>query len=221
MAFWKTIFKGSIGSVETWSTSVSWGVFGLSPDVADQAAADGILAALKAASGVTTLPTSLRTLLSSAGTVDSVRVEQRAEDETVLCVAEGLFTTPLAGSGTASKTPQDAVVLSLRTSTPGPRGRGRMYWPALSASLSTSFQLSSPTATATSIDAKAWLNAIGGAFNTYWTSVGAAKSAVLSVRSVTDHTCRNVNALQVGSVLDTQRRRRDNLPESYVSIAMP
>jgi len=221
MAFWKTIFKGSIGTVETWSTSVSWGVFGLSPDVADQAAADGILAAIKAASGVTTLPTSLRSLLSSAGTVDSVRVEQRAEDESVLCVAEGLFTTPLAGSGTASKTPQDSLVFSLRSSTPGARGRGRMYWPALAASLSASFQLSSPTATAVSVDAKSWLNAIGGAFNTYWTSVGAAKSAVLSVRSVTDHVCRNVNSLQVGTVLDTQRRRRDSLPESYVSIAMP
>lgn len=221
MAFIKTIFKGSLGAVETWSTSISWGIFGLSPDTSNQVEADGLLAAIKAAGGVTTMPTSLRTLLSGAGSVDGVRVERRAEDESVLNVAEGLYTTPSLGTGTASKTPQDALVFSLRTSVPGARGRGRLYWPALGAALSTSFQLTTPTPATVATDAKTWLAAIGSAMNGYFVSVASAKSVVLSVRSVTDHVCRDVNTLQFGSVLDTQRRRRDNLPESYVSVAYP
>lgn len=219
--FIKTIFKGSLGAVEQWSTSVTWGIFGLAGDSSNQPEADGLLAALRTASAVYAPPASLRQLLSTGGSIDGIRLERRAENETVLNVAEGLFATPTLGTGSASKTPQDAMVLSLRTSTPGPRGRGRMYWPALGASLNGSFQLTTPAPADIATATKTWLNAINTAMNGYWVSVGAARSAVLSVRSVTDHVCRDVNSLQFGSVLDTQRRRRDALPESYNSIAWP
>lgn len=219
--FIKTIFKGAIGGVENWSTSISWGVFGLAGDTPDQGEADGILAALKAAAGVNTPPANLRLLMGPNVTYNAVRVERRAEDETVLNVAEGLFTTAVAGTGTSTKTPQDSLVLSLRTATPGPKGRGRLYWPAVGATLSASFQLATPTPAQVATDAKTWLNAIGLAMNGYWASVSSVRTAVLAVRSVTDHVCRDVNSLQVGSVLDTQRRRRDSLPETYASIAMP
>jgi hypothetical protein len=96
-----------------------------------------------------------------------------------------------------------------------------MYWPALSCTLSTSFQLTSPVPATVAGDVKQWLTAINTALNAYWSSVAAAKAAALSVRSVTDHVCRDINSIQVGSILDTQRRRRDNLPESYVATAWP
>jgi hypothetical protein len=198
-----------------------FGVFGLSPDVPDQVETDGLANSIRTAAGVTGLPTSLRLLMSTQGTITTLRVERRAEDETTLNVSEGLFASAIGGTGTATKTPQDAQVISLRTSTPGARGRGRMYWPALGATLSATFQTTTPTASSVATDARTWLNAIGAAMNAYWVSVAAAKSAVLSVRSVTDHVCRDVNAIQVGSILDTQRRRRDALPEAYSNVAYP
>lgn len=219
--FIKTIFKGGLGSVESWSTSISWGIFGLAPDAVDQAEADGLMNALRTTAAVYTPPTTLRGLLSVAGSIDGVRVERRAENETVLNVSEGLFSSATAGTGTLTKTPQDALVFSLRTSTPGPKGRGRMYWPALGATTSNSFQLATPVQATVAADVKIWLNAINTAMNGYWASISATRSAVLSVRSVTDHVCRNVNTIQVGSVLDTQRRRRDTLPEVYVAQTWP
>ncbi|MGK4456075.1 hypothetical protein, partial [Klebsiella pneumoniae] len=72
-------------------------------------------------------------LLSTNGSVTGFRVENRGEDEELLNVGEAAYTSPITGTGTASKSPQDAITISLRTSTPGARGRGRIYWPALGA----------------------------------------------------------------------------------------
>lgn len=221
MAFYRTIIKGSIGAVEVWSTSTNWGVFGLSPDVPDQAAVDGILARLRTYTTAANVTASLKTLMSSAVTIDGWRVEKRAEDETILSVAEGLLTTAVAGTGSATKLPQDSLVFSLRTNTPGPKGRGRMYWPAVGAQVSAAFQLATPVPATTVADVKTWLNAIGNEMNQYFIGIGDARRVVLAVRSVTDHVCRDVVQLQVGSVLDTQRRRRDALPETYVSATYP
>lgn len=221
MAYWKTILKGSLGGVEVWSTSNSWGIFGLAPDVPDQALTDGMAAALRTFLTAANVPSSLKILLGTTGQLDALRVEYRAEDETTMNVSEALLNTPVVGAGTTNKTPQDAVVISLRTSTPGARGRGRMYWPALSATLNTSFQLTTPTPTTINGDAKTLLAGIGTAMNGVYIAAASAKRVVLAVRSGTDHASRDVTSLQVGSILDTQRRRRDNLPESYVSVTYP
>lgn len=221
MAYFRTILKGSLGSVENWSTSNNWGIFGLSPDVPDQAAVDGMLLNLRAFTTTANVPTNLRTILGAQGDMATWRVEKRAEDESILSIAEGALTAIVGGTGAVTKTPQDALVLSLRTNTPGARGRGRMYWPALAASLSTQFQLTTPTPAAIAADAKTWLNAIGTQLNNYFIGIGATPRVVLSVRSVRDHQCRDVVQIQVGSVLDTQRRRRDKLPETYSNVTYP
>lgn len=221
MAYWRVIFKGSLGTVETWSTSVAYGIVGLAPDVPDQATTDAMAQAIVGIAGATIVPSALRTGLSTQGSVDMMRVEKRAEDESILNVAERLFSSPLVGSSAPTKTPQDSVVISLRTSTPGARGRGRMYWPALAMALSSTFQLTTPTPAAFIADAKISLQAINTAMDGVYISQAAALRVALSVRSTTDHVCRDVTALQCGSVLDTQRRRRDNLPESYSSVVYP
>jgi hypothetical protein len=41
------------------------------------------------------------------------------------------------------------------------------------------------------------------------------------VRSKTTHTTPHAVRLQVGNIVDTQRRRRDSLPESYSNITFP
>jgi len=221
MSYWRVILRGGLGTVETWSTSVAYGIVGLSPDVPDQTTTDAMAQAIAALSAANLTPPSLASLLSTAGVLDTIRVERRAEDETVLNVAERLLTTPLPGTTAPNKTPQDSLVFSLRTSTPGARGRGRMYWPALAATLNTTFQLTSPVPATTVANAKTLLQAINTAMDGVYVAAASALRVALSVRSGTDHICRNVTSIQIGSILDTQRRRRDNLPESYVSAAYP
>lgn len=221
MAYWRVIVKGSIGTVEKWSTGAAFGIVGLAPDTPDQAGATAIAQSVAANQTTVLVPANLRQLLSTAGNIEIVRVEKRAEDESVLSVAEALVPTPLVGSGTANKTPQDSVVLSLRTATPGARGRGRLYWPALNATLSATWQMTAPVPASLASDAKTWLQAINSEIDDYYISISSALRAALSVRSITDHVCRDVTSIQIGSVLDTQRRRRDALPETYATVAYP
>lgn len=221
MSYWRVIQKGSLGAVESWSTSTAFGIVGISPDVPDQSITDAMANAIRTATTSANVGVGLLSLMSNSAAIHTIRVERRAEDESVLNVSEALLVTPLPGTGTATKTPQDAAVISLRTATPGPRGRGRMYWPALAATLSSSFQITSPTPTVSLAAAKVWLQAINTAMDNVYVSQASALRVALSVRSGTDHLCRNVTSMQFGSILDTQRRRRDILPESYVNVAYP
>jgi hypothetical protein len=43
----------------------------------------------------------------------------------------------------------------------------------------------------------------------------------LAIRSRKTHTSPHVVRLQAGNVIDTQRRRRDSLPESYLTQTYP
>lgn len=96
-----------------------------------------------------------------------------------------------------------------------------MYWPALGSSISSTFQLTAPTSANAAAAAKVWLQAINSAMDGVYIAQSSALRVALSVRSGTDHVCRDVNSIQVGSILDTQRRRRDILPETYASVAYP
>jgi len=215
------IYKGSIGAVEQWSTSIAFGIVGLSPDSTDQATTDAMAAAVRTATTAANVGVDLRNAMSASCSFDIVRVERRAENETVLNVAEALLGSPLAGLGSTTKTPQDALVLSLRTSTPGPRGRGRMYMPALGCVLSPAFVITTPTPALAAAGAKVWIASIKAAMDGVYISAASALRVAPSVRSSTDHVCRDITSIQVGSVLDTQRRRRDILPESYATVTYP
>jgi hypothetical protein len=221
MSYWRVILKGSLGTVEQWSTSVAFGIVGISPDSPDQTTTDAMAAAIRTATTAANVGGALLSAMSTLTSIDIIRVERRAENETVLNVSEQLMAPAVVGTGTLSKTPQDALVLSLRTATPGPRGRGRMYWPALAAVLSTTFQVTTPTPAAAAAGAKVWMQSINTAMDGVYISQSSALRVALSVRSAASHACRNVTAIQVGSVLDTQRRRRDILPETYANVNYP
>jgi hypothetical protein len=96
-----------------------------------------------------------------------------------------------------------------------------MYWPACGAQLSGVWQLLLPLPSSVVADARTWLNAIGTQINGYFSSISSVVTVVLSVRSLKNHASYNVNQLQVGSVLDTQRRRRSALPETYSGTPYP
>ena len=59
-----------------------------------------------------------------------------------------------------------------------------------------------------------YLHAIEDALATAFPTIGFD----LAVRSKTTHTTPHVNKIQVGNVVDTQRRRRDKLVEDYSSV---
>jgi hypothetical protein len=213
---------GTLGTTEVWNTTINWGIFGILPDDPNQALTDGLLAALLTATTSATYPVDFKTALSTAGKFTGYRVDLMSEADKVLSTSVGDMATPITGTGSPSKTSADCIVISLRTPKPGPSGRGRWYFPALAQTLNYgNFTTNSPTADNMALAARTWLNAMGTAMNGYWIGLASALRVVLSVRSVKLHQNNNVVRIQVGSVMDTQRRRRDNIPETYVTYTYP
>lgn len=160
---------------------------------------------------------SLRALMSSTGTITGWRVEQWDEQDNLQAAAEASYGTAMAGTGGATKTLQDSVVLSLRTNTPGPRGRGRLYWPAWGAATS-NWRLSTPSAATVAADARTLLLAIQTEITNEAVANLISDLPQLAVRSRTTHSSLQVVSIVVGDVLDTQRRRRESLAENRSAV---
>lgn len=210
--------KGKLGSNEVWSVNPVFDPFNEVPAAYDQSKGDAAAAAIAAVD----LPSILGVGLSASGSLTSVRLEMRDTTSNVMLgLSEYTLPTPKEGSNTVQCPPQTSVVCSLRTATPTARGRGRLYWPALALPVDAS-SLRIQASTVTNL-------AIG--FRTYFTSLKAALATAwgaepfggfdLAVYSPTDRQLRKVTTLQVGNTFDTQRRRRDALPEAYTSLSFP
>lgn len=101
---------------------------------------------------------------------------------------------------------QIAIVLSLRTARPRGRGsNGRMYIPALPTLETNSGRFSGTDATTIAVAASDMLSEIGTALSTDVVVGSQVGSGLLET----------VTGVRVGRVPDTQRRRRQGLPESY------
>ena len=213
--------QGTFPGGEVWSTSAAFSYFASSFSGFNQSQCESIVTRLLTNIPTATWPASLKTLLAAQGAITGWRVETRQENEAISAVSENAYASPVAGTGSASKTLQDAVVISLRTATPGARGRGRMYWPALGASLDGQFRLATPSASNVADGAKTLLKLIGDQLNAELAANSIVATVELAVRSQTLHECNPVVRLQVGNVLDTQRRRRDSLVEAYATTSYP
>lgn len=218
MSYIRVILSGTLGSQEVWSVNpaynettnvVTW------DQEEGQTAADAI--------GALAVPSALKTIASSAVVGTRVRVERRSDDHVLLGAAEAAWSGMGAGTGTATKPPQTAVVLSLRSNTPGARGRGRLYWPAIGATIS---------ATTLRIAGGVTIDNIASAASSYLDSIETAlKNSLqptpslidyhLTVVSKTSGTRTDISRIQVGDVLDVQRRRRDSMPETYYTVSYP
>lgn len=160
-------------------------------------------------------PAGLRSLLSSAASISSIRTEYRDGNGNLSQAAEYTLPIVAAGTGTASKPFQTAVVSSLLTGRPGRSRRGRLYWPALAANISsTSLRLSTPSASAVGEAVRSFLSAVTA-------SAPAGKNPQLAVISETLSTATQVTQVAVGDVLDVQRRRRDSLVEQIATVNYP
>jgi hypothetical protein len=151
-----------------------------------------------------------------ATTLSGCRVEARALDGTLETQAEAIKATPQVGTGASPHPFQVALVSSLRTAFPGARGRGRLYWPATGINISSS-TLRPISSTVVSVlgGVKTYLSAIQ-------TAIDATLDGVaLGVWSRTSQDVNVVQSIQMGDVLDTQRRRRDTLVEVISSTPYP
>lgn len=210
--------KGRLGAAEVWSVNpvvdpaneitVTW----------DQEAGD---AATQGIAGIT-VPDRILLALSNAGSITSIRLEMRDTANTdILGVSEYSLPTPIIGTGLPSCPPQNSIVSSLRTTNPLRSGRGRLYWPAPGVGItSSSFKLDATFVQDFADGVSSYLTAICNEIRTAF-SAGPTVSVGISVYSPTKGTLTPVNRIQVGDVLDTQRRRRDSLPETYKSAVFP
>lgn len=216
MSYFRVQLRGNFGSSgEVWSVNPAFNnSVNLGWDQAKgQAAADAI-AALTPGNG-------LQTLLSPSAQMSRVRVELRSDAHELIGAAEAVYTGTPAPSTGAALPPQSAVVISLRSLVPGSRGRGRLYWPAIGAALhQNSYRLTLPTAAQVNTAAVVYLTNIQDALRAEFIGPGLG-TVQLCVVSRTTGTRTDVTSLQVGDVIDTQRRRRDNLAETYNQLDFP
>jgi hypothetical protein len=205
---------GQFQTSEVWSINPVFDPTGEFPGTVDQTLLDDATTAI-ANLGI---PTSLRGLLSTSASRIGARVEVRQDsDDSLLAISQAISTTAMPGTGTLALPPQNAIVASIRTNTPGASGRGRLYWPALAIALNGTGLVNAPPPATIALDMKTYLNGMASALATQFAPI----TFNLAVRSKTTRTTPHAVRIQVGNVVDTQRRRRDNIPESYASVTLP
>lgn len=157
------------------------------------------------------LPSGLMTKMGGAVKFTGARIEQRTEMDTLVASGEAVRTSAVPGSGAASKPFQASVVASLRTDNVTRQGRGRMYWPLLSV-LTNNDSLRISAADTKVIADSVWslLNDTGVKLQVPL-GVGTWDPAVFSR---VGSTIRQVRRVEVGDIIDVQRKRRDKAFEN-------
>jgi len=202
---------GQMPSGEEWSVNP---VFGLQDF--GTAVTPVQIAAVAAAVAAVNPTTNLTNFNVAAVTLSGCRVEARKRTGELEVQAESIRATPVPGTGAAPHSFQSSWVTSLRTAQVGGTGRGRLYWPATGQSVSNLTLRPTPAVVTGALTAVA----------SYLTGVRSAvratfPNAYLAVWSRKNSGLAMVDSLQMGDVLDVQRRRRDSLVEGYSAAAFP
>jgi len=154
--------------------------------------------------GVAAPADDIKQLYDNGTVVDGVKVDEL--DNLGKNVSQSVAALALAGTGVAEALPpQVAVCVSLRTVLPTRGGRGRFFLPAPIVSVLNSQLLSS--------SARAIVLAAAGAALDHMNGLSGFDIAVYH-RDL--KTATSVIRIDVGNVLDTQRRRRNHLVESRI-----
>lgn len=196
---------GLLGGNQTWSVNPK---FTYPPtSVPTQASMDAWAATLTSAGFGPLIP--IADIVSSAVAVTGVTCSYINELGQSVVISKAVLAAAQFGTGAPNMPPQCSVVTTLQTNIPTRRGRGRLYWPALAAEIdSSTLRISTGAAQGIAGSVGAWLQDVADAFGTATpiqpavvSEVGAMATPIVSVR--------------VGDVIDTQRRRRDQLLENY------
>lgn len=208
----KIVINGSLASgAEQWSCGIHYAAdptfsFVDTP-LALQEWADDAMFLLQGGSLATT---TLRNMLGETGAIENVTAYYYPPSGPATAV--GVSTLPaIEGSGTPSKPAQCAVAVTLSTGVAGRSFRGRFYWPAVNIGMGEDLRL-------TTIAQTTIANEIGPLIS----EIGNVATGLPEFRPVVYSAVRNLTtpvvSAQVGNVIDTQRRRRENLTESYVTV---
>lgn len=127
---------------------------------------------------------------------------------------EYFYPAPIVGpSAGAPLPPQLTVVASLRTSVPrGIGSHGRMYLPGINQTVDSDARINATAVGNIATNFKAFLDGVNALPNTPILSVHLFSSANLVGKTPVD---RYVTQLKIGNMYDTQRRRRNQLTETY------
>lgn len=207
----RTSILGTLPGGEVWSVNPCFFLLDEPADVSSSEALT-IANAIRAIA----VPTGLRAVMNTATAVTGVRVEARDRNGILEAQAEATLAIPTAGNGGSNHPYQTSTVTSLRTGFPGGQGRGRLYWPATGANIvSTTLRMEGTQLTSLLSAVKTYLTAIETAV------AASAGPCDLAVWSRTGSAFHAVTTIRQGDILDTQRRRRDALAESYQELSIP
>lgn len=217
MSYIRVRLNGSLPGGEVWSVNPA---FAESDDVIDWNQEDGQQAADQI--GGLALPSALNDLRSVAAAGTTVRVERRSDTHELIGAAEAPWIAAQGSSLGVSKPLQACAVISLRSTVPGASNRGRLYWPALGAIIgTTTARLTAPTVSAAASAAATYLDEINSTLMEYLYPDPSPLTSWLAVVSPTTGVKRRITRVEVGDILDVQRRRRDKVAEVYGSAPMP
>lgn len=127
------------------------------------------------------------------------------------CLLEYTSGYPVGNLSGTQLPPQNSVVVSHRTLQVGPRGRGRMFMPSSSSSILSGARVATTPATEIAAEQALLLESLA-------TDSGVSTPDIRPI--VTGSPWLNyavINNVQVGNVMDSQRRRRNALTETVVS----
>jgi len=204
--------KGTLPAGEEWSVNPVYRIGGDFGSPVSSTQCNTIAQAIAALA----LPTGLQGLMTSSCAWTGVRVEARSLAGNLESQGEALRPLPAAGNGNDPNPFQSSLVISLRTPLGGASGRGRIYWPATGVQLNTAtLRPSAAVVTSALSGAKTLLSGIQTAIDTTLDGI----SLVVWSRKLLSTS--NVNQLQMGDIVDSQRRRRDQMVETYQSLTYP
>lgn len=217
-SFIKITFGGKIyGDADIWSNSLSvgnpTGPANVGPFKDSQTAKDAVITAIRS------WFTRGDTGISTGATLEWVKFAQVGADGFYTVAADGDYAfnethdiTPVAGAMSLNVAPQLSLAITLDTGAKrGLAKTGRIY-PPLTGELNAAGVDNSPQLKAAS--AATMISAINAAFaNT--NPEGGVHDQVVVASGVREGKIALVQSVRVGNVVDTQRRRRNNITEVY------
>lgn len=212
-----TIFGTCFNSAEIWTTGFFTGFGGGGGTFSTPTVA----AAQAVATAWQTFVTDSASLTGRKWKTEGVKVAAVNADGTTAPgeVAYYYYPTPVAGTTVMDMPPQITLAATLTTAKPrGYGSKGRMFLPGTSSTVGDDGRLTN-----------AQTGALATAFRTFINAVNAAAAVEGNVvvnsaerAGVPGHPAliEPVTGVKIGSVFDTQRRRRNGLVETYASLAL-
>jgi len=211
-----TLFGSMYNGNEEWSTGFYLGATGADAAAPTEAFADVVLASWE------DFFTATNTSISFNWKTHGVKLARFNTDGTTetSTVVQKTYTTAIAGqNGGAGFPPQVTLVASLLAGLgTQPGDKGRMFIPGPASGLDTTGHSTTGYNQTIATNLKTFFDDLNGSFDTPGQLINASHPPV--VIGGPSPINKVVTTIKVGNVYDTQRRRRNNLVESYAAATL-